>query len=534
LLPSFADWAFVAVLFWLFFFGSGSTALLADGDVGWHIRAGEWVLENGRFPHQDLFSFTMQGRQWFAWEWLADVGLALLHGAWGLQAVVLLAGVVIAATAALLLRYMIWSGANLLVAIMAVLAVCSASMLHWLARPHMFTWVFLLATVWMLEADRRRPSRAVWLLVPLVALWVNVHGGFAALLVSVAIYAAGSAVEELWAGWERRGGEPWLRLPAGLKRYGALFAACCGATLLNPYGWELHTHIWAYLGSDFILNNVQEFRAPDFRGESMRVFEVVLLLSLLLAGRLVARREVTTALLVVAWAHAALLSVRHVPLFMIVAAPVVAREITALIEQGARRGNAWLKILQDIAEDYGGGRRAPSETGPVVLNLAGLAAIATVAVMLSVRGHEPQWKAEFPERHFPTRAVDALGERLRAGRLFSTDQWGDYLIYRFYPDMQIFIDGRSDFYDPAIRDQYVSLMNGKWDWRQILDEHRLEAVLLPPSWALTTTLKIDPGWRLVYDDGAALLFERAGANPSAAGLESCASGAAGGPEGATN
>jgi hypothetical protein len=508
-MPSIADCAFVAVLFWLFFFGQGATALLGDGDTGWHIRTGQWVLAEGRFPRQDLFSFSMQGRQWFAWEWFSDVLFAVLHDAWGLRALVLLAGVVIAATAAALLRYMVWLGANLLLAIVAMLAVCSASMVHWLARPHMFTWGLLLATLWLLEADRRRPSRRVWLLVPLVVVWVNTHGGFALLLITLAIFAAGSAIEQLWAGWDRRGERPWLRLPPGLKRYGGLLVVCCLGTLVNPYGWELHQHIGGYLQSDFILNNVQEFQSPNFRGESMRFFEVVLLLGLPLAGRLLARREVTRALLIAAFAHAALVSVRHVPLFMIVAAPLLAREVTLLIEQGARGGNSWLKILHDIAQDYGGRGRAPSEAGPLVLNFAGLAAIATIAAMLSLHAAEPKWNAEFPAVRFPKLAADALADRFVGRKLLSTDQWGDYLVYRFYPEVKVFIDGRSDFYDPTIRDEYLVLMNGKWGWERILDKHGFEAALLPSSWALASTLKLDPRWRLVYDDGEALYFERA-------------------------
>ncbi len=516
IVPSIADCVFVSVLMWLFFLGSGATALLGDGDTGWHIRAGEWVLAEGQFPHHDLFSFSMEGRQWFAWEWFSDVLFALLHGAWGLRALVLLAGIVIAATAALLLRFMVWNGANLLVAILGTLAVCSASMMHWLARPHMFTWGLLLLTLWVLAADRKRQSRAVWLLVPLVALWVNTHGGFAALLVTVGIYAAGTGAEELLQAWERRAEQPnWLRFPAGFKRYVALFAACCAATLVNPYGWELHQHIFSYLGSDFILNNVQEFRAPDFRGESLRIFEVVLLASLVLIGRLLAKKRFTEALLIGAWAHASLLSVRHVPLFMIVATPILARELTVLMELGAERGNAWLKILRDIADDYGGKARSASESGPVVFNLAGFAAIALIAVMLSVRAEDPKWKAEFPGFRFPQRAADSLEDRIVGRRLLSTDQWGDYLVYRFYPEFKTFIDGRSDFYDPAIRDEYVALMNGRWGWQQILDKHGFEAALLPADWALASTLKIDPGWRLVYDDGEALFFERA-APPAAA------------------
>ena len=76
LVPSMADWVFVSILCWLFFGHAGATTLLGDGDTGWHIRAGEYVLANQEFPREDLFSFSMEGKTWFAWEWLSDVVLA--------------------------------------------------------------------------------------------------------------------------------------------------------------------------------------------------------------------------------------------------------------------------------------------------------------------------------------------------------------------------------------------------------------------------------------------------------------------------
>jgi hypothetical protein len=88
------------------------------------------------------------------------------------------------------------------------------------------------------------------------------------------------------------------------------------------------------------------------------------------------------------------------------------------------------------------------------------------------------------------------------------DQWGDYLIYRFYPEMKVFIDGRSDFYAPEIRDDYVGLLNSRWDWERVLDHYGFEAALVPVDWSLAAALKLHPEWRLVYDDGFALLFEK--------------------------
>ena len=242
----------------------------------------------------------------------------------------------IAGTAALLFRYMMWLEVNVLVAILGMFAALSPATMHWLSRPHMFTWGFLLFTLWLLEADRRRPSRRLYWLVPLVIVWTNTHGGFVAALVVIGIYLAGSSIEEWWARGES--GESLWAIPRAARRYGGLLLLCLAGTLINPYGYHLHEHIGAYLQSDFILKYVQEFQSPNFRGESMKVYELVLIVSIVLAGRMLVRRQVTPALLVLAWAHASLISVRHMPLFMIVAVPFLAREVSELLEAGREDG----------------------------------------------------------------------------------------------------------------------------------------------------------------------------------------------------
>jgi len=44
LIPSLSDWVFITLLGWLFFFAAGAASLLGDGDTGWHIRAGDYIL----------------------------------------------------------------------------------------------------------------------------------------------------------------------------------------------------------------------------------------------------------------------------------------------------------------------------------------------------------------------------------------------------------------------------------------------------------------------------------------------------------
>ena len=96
LAPSFADCVFIALVAWLFVCGaSGWKALLMDGDTGWHIRTGEYILAHHAVPTQDLFSFSRPGAPWFAWEWLTDVLFSVLFRIGALKAIVLFAGVLI-------------------------------------------------------------------------------------------------------------------------------------------------------------------------------------------------------------------------------------------------------------------------------------------------------------------------------------------------------------------------------------------------------------------------------------------------------
>ena len=128
LTPSLSDCFFVALIVWLFISGaSGWISLLGDGDTGWHIRTGQYILEHHRVPTQDLFSFSRPGAPWFAWEWLTDVIYALAFQMAGLKAIVLMAGAMIALYATVILRYTLWRGADALVAAFTTLLAVGAS-----------------------------------------------------------------------------------------------------------------------------------------------------------------------------------------------------------------------------------------------------------------------------------------------------------------------------------------------------------------------------------------------------------------------
>ncbi len=500
--PSLADFLFLSMLAWLLLAGEqGGHKLLLDGDTGWHIRTGEYILDHGKVPSQDLFSFSRPGAPWYAWEWLADVVYALLFRAWGLKGVVLLGGVQIALFAALLFRYIMWRGANGLVAMAVGMLAVGASTLHYLARPHLYTLVLLVASLWLLERDRRRPTRAVWWLIPLTGLWTNLHGGFLALIACLGVLAAASALESVWLGV--RDPRQWI----GSRRYLLLTIGCAAATLANPYGWNLHRHLAEYLRSDWIRGAIQEFQSPSFRHENILQYEVLLFAGLLAAASLLRRRQVTEAAWILFWAHQSLASVRHVPIYVAVAAPLVASEVTSWCEQAFARldRRSVLSILNRIGADIGAGFRWASLWPAVVV-------LGFLWVDYPIR-----WPRDFPEVMFPIPMIERHKEEITSLRLLTSDQWADYLLYRFYPHQKVYIDGRSDFYGSRLGEEYLRVWHGRHDWERILERNGFELALIPAEWPLGSLLKQDPRWRLLDDDGKALLFKRLKANEQAAG-----------------
>lgn len=468
--------------------------LLADGDTGWHIRTGEYILDERSWPRQDLFSFSKPGEPWFAWEWLADVALAVVHRLAGLSGVAVLAALTIVLAAVVMFRRMMRLGANVFVAMTVLMLALGAASIHFLARPHVFTLLAWSVSWSLIERDREQPGRSVWWLVPLTLVWVNVHGGFTALLASLALVAAGRAVECWLEGARRRADF------APAIRYAGLLGACAVASLANPYGWRLHVHIAAYLRSDWIRNVVDEFQSPKFRSEHSLYFELLLFASLALLPALWRRRRVAELLLVLLWAHAALVSARHVPLFVLLAGPWVAAQASMLWREWA--ANAGRRSVAAILESVSGDLRA-GFCRSSVWAFAG----AALVVLATPRAH---WPRDFPAQKFPVEIVERHAGSLQGARVFTSDQWADYLIYRFYPHHKVYFDGRSDFYGRQVGDEYLKVVQGKAGWRESLERWGFHYALVPAEWPVARLLECSAGWELADRRGRAVLYRRPG------------------------
>jgi hypothetical protein len=491
LLPSFTDLFFLCAIAWMFMAAEGGwQALLRDGDTGVHLRVGDLILDTHAVPARDPFSFSKPGGVWFAHEWLTSVVYALLVRAAGLKALVLLTGVMLALYNTIMLRQVVKRGANSLLAMALVLAGTNAASIHFHTRPHVFTLLFLTIATAMIAGDRRQATRWVWLLIPMTALWANMHGGFVILFPVLGIVVLGSIVEMFLD-----------RTAAGEKRkmalrYAWLGVGCGAASLANPQGIKLHLHIIELLQTSWFKTHISEYQSPSFNGEAMLFFMALLFLGLAAVYGLLSRKMVTEAIWILFFAYWSLTSARNIPLFVIIVVPLVALELTRLWQLLARGRSrkSTIGVLEDIATQTGAKFRPIGLWTPLFV----------VGIFLFTPAN--RWPADFSKEMFPLALMHRHAGELAAARVFTPDQWADYLIYLNYPRQRVFIDGRSDYYGEEIGKAYLEMIQGRPKWRELFQQYSFDMVLCPPDLPLVSVLQASPEWRIVDQDKDAVLF----------------------------
>ncbi len=499
-MPSAADLVFVAVLLTLLLTPL-SVKLLGDAGIGWHIRTGQQILATRSVPRVDPFSSTMQGKPWFAWEWFYDLIMGALDSVCGLNGPVWFTAIVIAAVFAWLFRLLLQRGMNLMFALLFWLLAISASTIHFLARPHVLTWLFALASFWILDSSERDclarkdgdSGFRLWLLPLLTLLWVNMHGGFVLEFVLLGIFWLGA----LWIWW--RTGESslegsLLKIATGrrVRELTLVGAATAVASLANPYGWNLHEHIYRYLSNRFLMDHIEEFQSPNFHGLAQRCFLLLLLLSLavlIARGRQLSASELLIVLFAV---YAGLYASRNMPVCSIFLAMVVGplcpnRGFCGFFQrmknvQSELRGHIW----------------------PIACAVATLAIVAHGGRL----GSDHLIDAHFDANRMPVAATSFLREEKIKGPILSPDYWGGYLIYTLNPETKVVLDDRHDFYGSEFLKSYLKLIHVEDGWESFLQQTNPGCLLLPRSSALANMMGKTVGWRSIYADKVSIVFVR--------------------------
>ncbi len=459
-----------------------------DPDLWWHLRSGEYVVEFGIPDHDPGFSFTAADQKWFMHEWLSDVVVYLIHqsvGLWGLS-------LVFAAVVAVTFALMYWTsvGRPYLAGFIAFWGlVTTAPFVN--ARPQMLNILFAAAFVTIVERfkDGHLSHRWLWLLPALTVAWANAHSGFLLGIAILGVYVVGSSVQLFFPGGDRRE----LAWP-DIRYLAAVTAVSFLVSIINPNTYRL----WLYpfsttLASKAMQTYIAEWQSPDFHVWYFWIFGLMLLTALVSLSLSKTAPTVTDLLFLVGSGAAGLQSIRHIPIFSVVAIPIMCRHLLSAAE-----GTRLYGVLS--------GEKPEQPLSPMMSRFNLLFAGAAVLVASSWTVRVLSQTDEGIRAVYPVAAVDYLERTGRAdARIFNDYGWGGYLIWRGIP---VFIDGRADLYGDDFIFQYQKTNNVEKDWRVPLDEFEVDYVLVRGDSPLAALLTESQQWQSIYDDGLAQIFDR--------------------------
>ena len=457
---------------------------VADPDVWWHLRTGQLILQNHSVFHSDPYSFTRFGQPWVNHEWLSDILIFSFYGLAGWGGLVVASAAIIAAN--LLLVFWRCAGRPYVAAVIIVWGAL-ASAPSWGVRPQMLS--LLLASILLMILDGSDEySSYLWWTPPLILLWVNLHAGYAMGIVFLALFLTGGALDVAF------GFEAWSQAAPRLRKLALALGICLIVVPLNPNGARMYWYPLETLRSRAMQSYINEWFSPNFH--EAKYLPVLLMLlatmaALWLSPRRLRPRELLL-LLVTLWA--ALRSVRHIPILVLIAVPILSGLTQAWLEE---RG----------LTHRPGARRMPAGSRKMLVNAIMLAAFATFTVARVRYVVERQAQTEAHE--FPARAVSFLSKERPPGPLLNHYDWGGYFIWKLYPEYRVYIDGRADLYGDSFMDDFAASYHLSDNWRHPMESWGIRTIVLPPDAPLVTALRSNPGWKQIYADSQVTVLTQA-------------------------
>lgn len=485
-IPSIADIIFLSLFLYLSF--SAGKGLLNDADTGYHIRAGEFILDTFSVPKQDMFSFLTPPLPWTAHEWLSEVIMALVHRAFGLTGIVIFFTFLISLAYYLFFKVIRTYKYNILLAVPILIMVISSSQIHWLARPHIFSLLLMVAWYYILDAFQYRGENRLWLFPPLMLIWVNLHGGFITGFILLGIYFTGNLILTISTKTENR--EEYRNK---YRTLAFITLLCLAAILINPFGYHILLFPFNLVGNKYLMDHVQEFISPNFH--EPLPFKYLLLLMIAVFAWSREKLNIIELMLILFFTNMALYSARYIPLYALMTAPIILRHGDLILAGADNRLTRFLKRKAD------GIASADASARGYLWPVAGVIAVAVFAAKGTVDyGFDPKLK--------PVAAVEFLKKEPIKGNMFNNDEFGDYIIYAAWPKYKVFFDGRSDMYGVERMKEYARISGFEPGWEKLLDKYRIDWVIYDAKSPLSRFLLENNGWRLIYADKLAHIFVR--------------------------
>jgi hypothetical protein len=460
---------------------------IAEPDIWWHLRNARYLMQYHSLPRVDMYSYTAAGSPWLDHEWLSEVPFYLGFKAMGLPGIVLVYFAAIGLIFTLVYYRTCRSGADCK---HATLVTCAATFLASVSigpRTLLFGWLCMAALMLILD-QFQRSGKGLWLLPPLFALWINLHGSWIFGMAVLGVTIASGLIE---AKWGLVVAHRWS--PLRMKKLFITIAFSVAALFVNPFGYRLVAYPFDFLfRQPSNMKYIQEWHSVDFNTATGKI--ALLMICAVLSAALFSRHRWRLDEVIVA-ALALWTGLSHGRMLFfaaLVLPPILATRVRLFPPYDRELDKPWLNA--------------------VVIT-------GVVASMVFFFPSQPQLQLLI-DKQYPTAALEFMQRESLQGRIFNTYHWGGYIEWKA-PGFKTFYDGRADiFVHNGTFDEGFRVAGMKEPF-EILNKYGIEYVLFEAATPLSYLLDHSSEWRAIYADSVARVYQRIPATNAAAMCDWC-------------
>ena len=451
---------------------------LWDYDFWWHISTGRYIVETGALPEKDPFSYTSEldenknlfpERESFLLKqyWLSQIVFYMIYRLFGDAGIIIFRALIFSVTGLLVFWRLKRNGVNFYLCFIFVFLICFTFLSFTAERPVLFTMFFSIPVFLLLEEFRIKKSKSVFLLVPLMLLWANMHGGFILGDVIIGAFIIGETLSAIFK-----------RSAYTKEEMFVFYSACVSAiavSALNPNGFGAFFVVMSQKYSIF-REGIQE-HLPTFylyKNNLRRIdlgYIILIALSLIIFIFRIKKMNISHIMVLLWLLIMSVISFRFVIYFVLIGAIIVGTELHYLLESLFKR------------EFFVKNQRLSMASFVVMILL--------FSFILFINSVTLKWhefgKAE--KKSVPVHSLDFIVENRLSGNIYNDFVFGGYVIWRLYPWKKVFIDTRSinstvlqearwiNFARESIYNKKIQA--GKTPlWERLLDHYNVDIVLL--------------------------------------------------------
>ena len=476
---------------------------ITDSDIWFHLKTGEYIVKNRAIPKYDLYSYTAAGHKYIDSQWLFQVILYIFYLLGGISGLFLLQ-IIVLSLAYYFLILTGWDNKNYIVFFLIGYLSLMVSYERFIIRPEMFTILFITVYMFILEKYRETKNEKILYIIPVIQLlWTNIHG----------LFILGWIIMLIYIGSEYISGKIdfkyFSRNSFSKPHYNKLFMIAVLTVIVSfitPYGKEgitypflLYTeisdpaHSW--------MRSVGELQPPlslTIKSVSLMFYKILIVVTLI--SFVLNYRKIRLSYLIITsvFFYLSLLAQRNIALFSFIAGISIAYNFNSVFRTYQNEKNKFVlesvKIVLSILLVYYGVR--------VVSN--------RYYIKSGIL-----WNKNYDFKTYlfpivPEKAVNFILENNIDGTIYNDNTIGGYLLWRFYPQRKVFVDGRWEVYGREFMDSYKSSLTDIKSFFMFISKYNPDCIILSfeslETQRLAKDIHFNPDWKLVYIDDIVLIY----------------------------